>query len=885
MVSARPAIDKKNLLHTSGGDCMSRDGKIYMNRQRCALTFTRLLRQSLCLVVLACLLLAVLSAGAAFAMGGAAVAPFPVVDVRAGLQYAEAMAVDSAGNIIVVGYTDSGSGDDYQVAKFKADGSGLAWPPVSYGHAGAGDDIATAVAVDSSGNIIVTGTVWNGVNNEDIHTVKYDGTTGAVIWEDTHVSGGRDTATAIAVDGNNNIYVAGYAFNGTRQDDFLILKYPSTGGTPTWVELYDDTAYPDNDNRILAIAAGAGGIAVTGYSSKGGVDFDILTRTYGFDGTFVRGWRYSSPGSRDDRGIAVKMDSAGNVIVTGMVSNAANNSDIYTVKYNPGSATPVWGKTYDGNDHDEPRGLWVDGSGDVYVTGYSTTLGGNQDFFTVRYQGSNGAEVWKSLLDAGNGSTDIPVGIVVDNAADGGVFVTGYSTVTGNEDYLTVKYRKDNGTLLWEKEWNGADSKNDRPVGIALEPAGGPTSRNVIVAGWSESSANGYDFAAIKYDYGVLNAPSGLTAAAATNTSITLSWADNSLNEDTFVIQRKLGESGTFADITTVPTPLPAGTVTYTDEGLIANNYYYYRVRAYNAANGDSYYSNEAHALTKVVSYDTMIWKFIYNSADNRQDIATAITVGSDNHPVVTGYSDQSEAGVPGQYSNDYVTMKLDRGNDQLVIWKAIYDSGDGGTDMATGVALDDVGNVLVTGTAYLTGGGDKSDDLYTRKVATAGLNDPAATPAFMWDHQYGTLAGIDMATAIEMIEDGSNNSIVIGHGSNASGNDDIFIIKYNNDGTLPWTPIVYDSGRHDIPSAVATDTAGNIFVSGYSFNTTPDPNGSYDWFTAKYNGASGELIWSETYNVSSVKFGAASGTDLALSIDVDKTGNAFVSGYATNNT
>src|SRR5512133_434847 len=804
MVSASPTqggkADKQYLLYSSGGDCMSRDGKIHMNRQRCTLTFNRLLHQSLCLVVLVGLLLAVLPAAAAFAKGGDPVVPFPVVDARAGLQYAKAIAVDVAGNIIVVGYTDSGLGDDYQVAKFKADGSGLAWPPVSYGHAGGGDDIATAVAVDSSGNIIVTGTVWNGVNNEDIHTIKYNGSNGAVLWQDTHVSGGRDTATAIAVDGDNNIYVAGYAFNDTRQDDFLILKYPSGGGTPTWVELYDDTAYPNNDNRILAIAAGSGGIAVTGYSSKGGVDFDILTRTYGFDGTFVKGWRYSSAGSRDDRGIAVKMDSAGNVIVTGMVSNAANNSDIYTVKYNPGSATPVWEQTYDGNDIDEPRGLWVDGSGDVYVTGYSTTLAGNQDFFTVRYQGGNGTEQWKSLLDAGNGSTDIPVGIVVDNEADGGVFVTGYSTVTGNEDYLTVKYRKDNGTLLWEKEWNGADSKNDRPVGIALEPAGGPTPRNVIVAGWSESSANGYDFAALKYDYGVLNAPGGLSAAAATNTSITLSWADNSSNEDTFVIQRKLGESGTFADITTVP----ANTSTYTDEGLIANNYYYYRVRAYNASNGDSYYSNEAHALTKVVSYDTVVWKYIYNSADNRQDVATAITVGPDNHPVVTGYSDLTEEGVAAAYSYDYMTFKLDR-VDNSIKWKARYDSGDGGTDMAAGVTLDSLGNVLVTGTAYLAGGGDKSDDLYTRKVATAGLNDPAATPAFMWDHQYGTLAGIDMATAIAMIKDGSNNSIVIGHGSNASGNDDIFIIKYNNDGTLPWTPIVYDSGRHDIPSAVAT--------------------------------------------------------------------------------
>ncbi len=809
----------------------------------------------------------------AHAKGGDTVSPFPAIDVRAGLQYAKAMAVDSTGNIIVVGYMNSGSSNDYLIAKFKADGSGLAaWAPVSYGSGG--DDVATAVAIDSADNIIVTGYVWNGVNN-DIHTVKYNGATGTVLWQHTYdVAGGNDTATAIAVDSSGDIYVAGYSFNGTRRDDFLVVKYPSGGATPVWTELYDDTAYPNNDNRIQSIYAGSGGFAVTGYSSKGGADFDLLTRKYAFDKSLIREWRYSSSGSRDDRGVAVKLDSDGNVIVTGFITNASNNTDIYTVKYSPGSSTPLWEQIYDGNGNDEPKGLWVDSAKDVYVTGYTTTLGGNQDYFTVRYS-SNGAELWKAILDAGNGSTDIPVGIVADNSADGAVFVTGYSTVSGSEDYLTVKYKKDNGALLWEKSWNGSGNKNDRPVGIALEPAGGANPGNVCVAGWSDG-ATGYDFAAVKYDFGALNAPGGLSAVAASNSSITLNWKDNSSNEDRFYIQRKLGESGTFADIATVPATLPANTITYTDTGLAANNYYYYRVRAFNASNGDSYYSNEARALTKVVSYDSPVWKFIYNNADNLEDIATAITVGSDDHPVVTGYSNQSEEGVPGQYSYDYMTIKVDRANDQLIKWKAVYDSGDGGTDMASGVALDSSGNVIVTGTAYLSGGSEKSDDLYTIKYETSTHTDPVSNPPFMWDHQYGTQAGIDLATAIAMVRDGSNNSVVIGYGGNPAGNDDIFIIKYAADGSRPWTPIVYDSGRNDHPTAVALDKSGNIFVTGYSYDTAADPSGSYDWFTAKYDGSSGALIWSDTYN-------SSYGDDVATSIDVDNAGNAYVTGYAEN--
>src|SRR5512133_683163 len=152
MVSARPATpvrtEKRYLLYTSGGNGMSRDGNINMDRHRSVASFKRLLQLWPCFVALASMMLVFMSAPAAFAKGGDPVVPFPVVDSRAGQQYAKAMAVDSVGNIIVVGYMNSGSSNDYQVAKCKADGSGLAWPAVSYGTSS--DDVATAVAIDSS---------------------------------------------------------------------------------------------------------------------------------------------------------------------------------------------------------------------------------------------------------------------------------------------------------------------------------------------------------------------------------------------------------------------------------------------------------------------------------------------------------------------------------------------------------------------------------------------------------------------------------------------------------------------------------------------------------------------------------------------------------------
>jgi len=800
---------------------------------------------------------------AAFAKGGDYVAPYPVSDPLPAKQEARAMAVDSSGNILVAGYTNvSGMNNDYRLVKFWADGSGVAWR-ASFDKNG-GDDQATAVVIDGNNDIIVTGTVWN-IASTDIHTIKYSGVDGSVLWEHTWsgAAGGIDAATSIAVDATNNIYVAGYSVNGAGNDDYLILKYPSAGSTPTWQEIWN-SGYNSND-RIAAIAAGADGIAVTGASSKIGTDFDILTRKYGFDKTLLWEQRRASAGNGDDRGTAVRIDAAGNVAIGGYIANGANN-DMIVIKY--AAAAPggtVWEKIYNGGNNDEVQALWIDGIGDIYVTGHTYTYSGNEDFYTVRYGSADGIKLWSAVYDSGNDFTDVPVGIVVREGADGDVFVSGYTATSSNENFTILKYKKGSGELVWQQSFNGAGDKNERPVGMFLDGAG-----EACVAGWSETAANSYDFLAIKYDFGRLDSPTGLTATTTSNTTIDLSWRDNSANESNFKIERKLGESGTYAEIATIA----ANLTTYTDTGLVSNSYYYYRVQAYNAAEGNSNSSNEAHALTKVVSYEAPAWVYQYNGADNREDEAVAIVTGIDGHPVVTGFTDLTEEGVAGSYSFDYLTVKLDRA-DKSLVWKARYDSGDGGTDMAAGVAIDNNGDAVVTGTAYLSGGSDKSDDLYTIKFSTAGYTDPNSNPPMEWGAQYGTQSGIDQATAVQTAKDTANNVVVIGHGINTANDEDMFIIKYLPDGTTPWTPIVYDGPAHgnDYPSAVAIDTAGNILVTG----STENAAGDFDIYTAKYNGATGALIWSQLYA------GGGNGDDHGLSLALDGSGDVYITGYGVN--
>jgi len=807
-------------------------------------------------------------ASSVFAKGGDYISPFPKVDSLSKRQEAKAMAVDSSGNIIVVGFHNHSSmNNNYHATKFTAYGSAATNVVKSVKGGGSGDDRATAVVVDSNDNVIVTGTVWNG-SNFDIHTVKYN-SGGTLLWDQTFngAANNNDIATSIAVDGANNIYIAGYSTNTSGNDDFLVLKYPADGAALVWSEVYD-SSYHNND-RIMALTVGSNSFAVTGTSSKAGMDFDILTRKYDLDKNLIWEQRKASASNGDDRGVAIRMDGDDNVLMTGYLFNGTD-SDIYTAKYaaaSPGAV--IWEKVYNGGNNDEPMALRVDGTGDVYMTGYTFTYGGNEDFYTVRYNSTDGTIVWAAIYNSSADYTDIPVDMIVKSGNDGGVFIVGYTVTTSNENITTLKYRKDNGTLLWQQSYTGTVNKNSRPVGINLGPTG-----DVCIAGWTDTATNLFDFVAIRYDYGAVNRPTDLIATATSNTTITLNWSDNATNESGYKIERKKGEATSYSQIDTVG----AGVTTYNDNNpaapLDTNSYYYYRVRAYNATDGNSYYSNEAHALTKVISYDTPVWTYQYNGADNREDEAVGIVVGSDEHPVVTGHSDLTEEGVEAAYSFDYMTIKLDRAT-SAVKWKARYDSGDGGTDMAAGLVLDNNGDAVVTGTAYLSGGSDKSDDLYTITYSSATHTDPNSNPPMAWGEQYGTQAGIDQATAIQAAKDAANNIVVIGHGINTSNDEDMFIIKYLANGSQAWPPIVYDGGTggNDYPSAVGLDSSGNIFITG----STENAAGNFDIYTAKYSGSSGALLWSDTYA------GDGNGDDHGLSLAIDKTGNVYITGHAVN--
>jgi uncharacterized delta-60 repeat protein len=404
---------------------------------------------------------------------------------------ATALAVDAAGNVYVTG-SSQGSGDgDYATVKYSA--TGVEQWVARYNGPENNYDGATALAVDATGNVYVTGSS-QGSGGRDYATVKYNAT-GIEQWM-TRLSGpgnSNNQATALVVDAAGNVYVTGSIRGlGTFYNNYnyATAKY-NASGTEQWVARYNGPGKSFDYATALAVDA-AGNVYVTGSSRGLNASDDYATVKYNASG--VEQWvaRYNGRGNYFDRATALAVDAVGNVYVTGYsVDSATSDEDFATVKYNA-AGFEQWVVRYNGpsNSHDQAVALAVDAAGNVYVTGYSLGSSTSNDYATIKYS-AFGVEEWVARY---NNSDDRPTALAVDAA--GNVYVTGYSTgaVTSN-DYATVKYNA-TGVEQWVVRYNRSGNSDDQATALAVDVVG-----NVYVTGLSYGgSGTSYDYATIKYD-------------------------------------------------------------------------------------------------------------------------------------------------------------------------------------------------------------------------------------------------------------------------------------------------------------------------------------------------------------------------------------------------
>jgi hypothetical protein len=403
-----------------------------------------------------------------------------------------ALAVDSAGNVYVTGASvDSATGADYATVKY--DSAGIQQWVARYG--GLGIDMARGISVDDAGNVYVTGSSYGGVVTDfDYATVKYD-SLGVEQWVARYSSFSDypDCAYAIAIDNAGCVYVTGAAYDQTNAN-YATIKY-SSSGVEQWVTIYGSLLSQD-EAYAVALDAEAN-VIVTGASSDQLSSFDYATIKY--DSTGTQQWvaRYDGPASSADFVEAMSIDDAGNIYVTGCSGGQGTGFDYATVKYNA-SGIEQWVARYNGPfGDDRAYAIAVDDARNVYVTGKSNDSGTGPDYATVKYD-SLGIEQWVARYDGPANGEDYAYAVAISNA--GNICVTGYSYgVSTDEDYATIMYDS-SGIELWIERYNGPGNGWDeaRAIAIHSEPY-------VYVTGSSMGEGTHMYYATIKYTYTGIN--------------------------------------------------------------------------------------------------------------------------------------------------------------------------------------------------------------------------------------------------------------------------------------------------------------------------------------------------------------------------------------------
>lgn len=278
-----------------------------------------------------------------------------------------AIGVDDSGNVFVAG-RNGGKGVEANYATVKYDRNGLAlWSREYDGPVGSTDG-ASALAVDRTGAVCVTG-MSIGATGPDFATIKYKPAC-TVDWIARYPGG---WAQAIASDPGGNFYVTG----PSAGYDIVTIRY-TAHGVRSWVRTYDG---PDRlDDWPCAIAIDRyGAVSVTGTSIGAATGADYVLIRYDSLGNELWTKRYAT--EEDDKPSGLATDSAGNVIVAG---TSGNN---YTAVFYDPTGTELRVETYNGpgDSTDLASAIAIDRSGAVYVTGSSFAPITHLDYCTVKY--------------------------------------------------------------------------------------------------------------------------------------------------------------------------------------------------------------------------------------------------------------------------------------------------------------------------------------------------------------------------------------------------------------------------------------------------------------------------------------------------------------------
>ena len=205
------------------------------------------------------------------------------------------------------------------------------------------------------------------------------------------------------------------------------------------------------------------------------------------------GWSrtYNGQVNSTDKAFGIAVDETDNVYVTGYVttSSNANNTDAVVLKYSA-SGILKWDELYSGNGNvtaDKGWGIVVDtDENDVYITGQTATPSLGLDYMTIKYKTNDGTRKWVTKYDGTGHGDDVANAIALMHGHK--VVVTGASWGTNqNNDYATVRINK-NGNIIGSSRYSMAVNSDDIAKDVAVSKQ---ESNEIYVTGYSELIVDG----------------------------------------------------------------------------------------------------------------------------------------------------------------------------------------------------------------------------------------------------------------------------------------------------------------------------------------------------------------------------------------------------------
>lgn len=378
------------------------------------------------------------------------------LSVGTGLDQANAVAVDAAGNIVLAGSAATATGLDMAVVRLRPDG----FPDVFFGSNGRVttdfnglNDEALALVIQGDGQIVVAG--YAGTVGRTVMAAARYTASGAL---DLGFNGGG--LLALTAVGTGNAVARGVGLTGTDivigGDDAstnMLFVRVDAGGTP-------NAAFGTSGVAALAVGANArlAGLAVQADGKVVGAgvitspDEDAVVVRLNTNGTADAGFGAGGvsilalDASLNDAAQGVTIGSGGEIILAGyraVLINSDLQPAIMRVSAANGSlvasTTSSFGIQF--TSLDSANAVVVDGSGSIITAGLATEPGPDQDFAFIRYS-STGVEdaafgtSGKARVEL-TSTSEQALGVALH--ADGRIVAAGFTSAFGTRDIAVVR--------------------------------------------------------------------------------------------------------------------------------------------------------------------------------------------------------------------------------------------------------------------------------------------------------------------------------------------------------------------------------------------------------------------------------------------------------------